>query len=73
MSYKIGDRVVAVKTIHQPASEDLPAQDLCDVGDVLEVRRLNDTSWSLWPVAVAHPHREPEAMFGVSLDEIRPG
>lgn len=41
-SYAVGQAVVAVRGIWQPASDELPEQHLCDPGDVLEVRRINE-------------------------------
>ena len=68
--HAIGDAVIALRDCWQDASEDLPEQDLCRAGDVLEVRKLGKNM--CWPVYVAHPHREAGTMFGVQLSEIRP-
>lgn len=69
MIYSLGDKVEAIRAIISPANEDSPAYVCADRGDVLEVRRLES---DFWPLYVAHPEREPDAMFGVQLKEVRP-
>lgn len=64
---EVGDAVVATRDIWQDADEDHPRSLYASRGDQLEVRRGKSEFWFCY---VAHPHREPTAMFGVNEDEI---
>lgn len=71
--YTLGDRVIATRQIYQEPDGDSPGGELAACGDVLEVRKIRPTfPHGTFPISVAHPHREPSAMFGVKLNEIRP-
>lgn len=68
----IGTLVLAVEDIWQDADDDSPLLLLANKGQILEVRRIGICfPHGTWPLYVGHPHREPEAMFGVELREIR--
>ena len=64
----VGDIVKATCDIWQEANDHSPLMLLANQGDLLEVRKVNGESW---PIHVGHVHREPEAMFGVKLGEVR--
>jgi len=64
----IGDIVTATRDIWQDANDHGPLTLLANRGDLLEVRKIGG---EFWPIHVGHVHREPDAMFGVTLDEIR--
>lgn len=66
--YKLGDLVRATKTIFAAATDELPAQDFCNAGDTLEIRKIA----GFWPYSVAHPNGEAGVMFGVNEDEVEP-
>jgi hypothetical protein len=69
MQLDLGARVIATRPIYQEANEDTPGGLYAQEGDELEVRGVGrgDT----FPFYVAHPDREPGAMFGVHAKEIR--
>jgi hypothetical protein len=64
----IGTRVIATQDIWQEADEEHPLSKLASRNDLLEVRRCGNGNWYAY---VAHPGREPKAMFGVGKEEIR--
>lgn len=67
--YSIGDLVRAVRSIYSGSTEEMPAQDFCRAGDILEVRKVG--GWH-FPISVAHPYMRPGIMFGVELNEVAP-
>lgn len=67
---KIGDIVKATRDIWQEADDGYPAMLLASRCDTLQVRRIGHGT--TWPIHVGHAHREPEAMFGATLDEVTP-
>lgn len=66
--YVIGDRVEATRDIISPADDYSPAYVCARRGDILEVRATKSTFWECY---VAHPDREPGAMFGVTAEEVK--